>query len=79
MTRKISGSKLQRCAKEETNNRKIESEEEEEDDDMPCFVCLGPFSQSKGELIQCTSCNKWAPVSCTDNEDFYIGMYELLF
>lgn len=52
----------------------ISDEDDDEDVDTFCLVCLDPFSSSLPEekWIQCTTCNMWAHLLCTNESVFFV-------
>lgn len=78
-TKQVSRFKLTKRQKmtAKKSSRKSESESEDsENEDTLCLACLMPFSKSRNtEWIRCTRCKRWAHVSCSNNDDFYICIH----
>lgn len=67
--------KIETNAKKKGKNQKTvysSDSSEEEDDETLCLVCCGTYCNSNEDWLQCRECKKWAHISCTDKNPYFI-------
>ena len=50
-------------------DRNSDSCMENDSDDAECIYCGELWSECKDDMIQCTTCLKWAHTACADRDD----------